>query len=187
MARAEPLAKGNLLGGEIKYVVPKAGPAGRFLFRVLLPVFTPEDEANGFRDFSPEGRVVMVVTVTPEELLDRLLFQKAALSQLGMWHSHGDCDTPRRERDEGWRRMVEEALGVSAPLPGVVQEAAWRAKGILFMEPPVEVPTAPKKRKRRAPADQGAAQLTRDLPYGPRRASPPLPPDVPQPRPGPPG
>jgi hypothetical protein len=156
MARAEQLAKGNLLYGEIKYVVPKAVPPGRFLFRVLLPVFTPEDEANGFRDFSPEERVVMVVTVTAEQLLDRLLFQKAALDQLGMWFECGDPDDPRRERDEGWRRMVEEALSVSAPLPGVWMEERWRAKGILFLEPPVEAPPAPKRRKRR-PASEGAA------------------------------
>jgi hypothetical protein len=156
MARAEQVAKGNLLYGEIKYVVQKAVAPGRFVFRVLLPVFTPEEEANGFQDVPPEERVVAVVTVTPEELLDRLLFQKAALDQLGMWFDYGDPDDPRRERDEGWRRMVEEALGVFAPQPGVMQEEKWRAAGLEFLEPPVEAPPAPKRRKRR-PASEGAA------------------------------
>jgi hypothetical protein len=156
MARAEQVAKSNLLYGEIKYVVQKAVPPGRFLFRVLLPVFTPEDEANGFRDLSPEERVVMVVTVTADQLLDRLLFQKAALSQLGMWIDYGDpLDDPPRQRDEGWRRMVANALDGLAPSPGVQKEEQWRAAGLEFLEPPVEAAQAKARSRRGRPPKNG--------------------------------
>jgi hypothetical protein len=156
VARAEQVAKNSMLSGEM-WIVPKAVGPGLFLFRVLLPLFTPEEEANGFLDVPPEERLVAVVTVTTDQLFDQRLFQKAALDQLGMWFEHGDPDDPRHKRDEEWRRMVRYALDGHAPLRGVIQEEAWRAAGVEFLEPPVEAPAAPKKRKRRAPTDEGAA------------------------------
>jgi hypothetical protein len=159
MARAEQLAQaGELFGEGIKYVVPKAVAPGKFVFRVLLPRFTREEEAAGFREVPPEDRVVAVVTVTAEELLDPRLFQRATLTQLGMCFGvEGvfEAARPWSERVKEWRLAVEEAL-LGAPLYGVEKEEAWRAKGVLFLEPPVEAPAAPKKRQRRAPADDDA-------------------------------